>query len=76
MPAAKRKVDAQLGTAVQEIEDKLVRKGPGVVRHLALPPEGKSPQWILDEMDKMDKEVGESGNWKAGWSPGKRRVCR
>jgi sphinganine-1-phosphate aldolase len=47
------------------IENRLVPKGADVVRHLALPEEGKTLEWILAEMDKMDKEK-EHSDWKLG----------
>ncbi|EJD02718.1 PLP-dependent transferase [Fomitiporia mediterranea MF3/22] len=64
-PAAKKKVDSQLGEAQLKIENSLVAKGPDVVRHLALPIEGRSPEWIMQEMDKMDSE-SKNADWKGG----------
>lgn len=49
-----------------DIENKLVPKGPKVVRHLALPEEGQSLEWILAEMEKMDQEFEHSSDWRAG----------
>ncbi|KAL5507479.1 DPL1 [Sanghuangporus vaninii] len=66
LPAAKQKVDSQLGEATLKIENSLVPKGPDVVRHLSLPAEGRSPEWILQEMDKMDIEAVKHTNWKGG----------
>ncbi|KAL5528632.1 DPL1 [Sanghuangporus sanghuang] len=66
LPAAKQKVDSQLGEAALKIENSLVPKGPDVVRHLSLPAEGRSPEWILPEMDKMDGEAVKHTNWKGG----------
>lgn len=65
-PTAKQKVDAQLDEARLKIENTLVPKGADVVRHLALPPEGRSPKWITEEMEKMDKESEKSDKWKMG----------
>jgi sphinganine-1-phosphate aldolase len=48
------------------IENKLVPKGTDVTRHLSLPNEGKSLEWILEEMDKMDGELGTQANWRLG----------
>lgn len=45
-----------------DIEDKLVPKG--VSRYLSLPEEGKSVEWILAEMAKMDSEMGPNANWR------------
>ena len=66
LPAAKQKVDTQLGEARLKIENTLVPKGPDVVRHLALPLEGRSPKWIVEEMEKMDKESAGTDKWKMG----------
>lgn len=50
-----------------DIEKKLVPSGANVVRHLSLPSDGKDLEWILQEMDKMDNEMGTSGQtWKQG----------
>ena len=49
-----------------DIENKLVPKGADVVRHLALPTEGMSAEWILEEMEKMDVEMGTHVNWRNG----------
>ena len=49
------------------IEEKLIPKGADVVRHLALPPHGKTAEWILAQMDAMDTEVlGNKTNWRHG----------
>ncbi len=55
-----------MGKAKLDIENKLVPKGPNVVRHLALPEGGKSLEWILAEMEKMDKELDNTSDWRAG----------
>ena len=50
-----------------DIENRLVPKGATVVRHLSLPDEGKSFEWIIAEMDKMDEELGgKRGVWNEG----------
>lgn len=69
LPSVRSKVDAEMAKATKDIEDKLVRRGPTVVRHLSLPEEGQSPEWILEEMERMDVETGgTSGNthWQTG----------
>ncbi|KAF7428001.1 hypothetical protein PC9H_007219 [Pleurotus ostreatus] len=65
-PKMREKVSSELGKAKLDIEKKLVPSGPEVVRHLALPDSGKSLEWIREEMDKMDKEMGSSTSWKLG----------
>ncbi|PAV18522.1 PLP-dependent transferase [Pyrrhoderma noxium] len=66
LPSTKKKVDQQIGDAQLKIENSLVPKGPNVVRHLALPAEGHTPEWITEEMDKMDAEWEKHANWKGG----------
>lgn len=62
----KHKVDAQMDQAKLDIETKLVPQGADVVRHLALPVEGQNTEWILEEMAKMDTEMGSHTNWRHG----------
>nr|GAT58568.1 sphinganine-1-phosphate aldolase [Mycena chlorophos] len=66
MPSMKAKVAAEMDKAKLDIENQLVPKGPDVVRHLSLPAEGQSLEWILAEMDKMDSESKHSGGWRQG----------
>jgi sphinganine-1-phosphate aldolase len=66
IPAAKRKVDAELGKVRADIRLKLIPQGPKVIRHLALPPQGKSKDWIVEEMKRMDDESPESHSWRNG----------
>lgn len=50
-----------------DIEKRLVPQGANVVRHLSLPSEGKSLEWILAEMDIMDTELHNSPDqWRQG----------
>ncbi|KAF8547233.1 PLP-dependent transferase [Imleria badia] len=53
----------ELGKVKIDIEDKLVPKGGEIT---ALPAQGKSPEWILEEMAKMDKELGTHTDWRQG----------
>lgn len=55
-----------MNQAKLDIENKLVPKGAEIVRHLSLPDQGKTPEWILAEMDKMDVELGNNTNWRHG----------
>ncbi|EMD37692.1 hypothetical protein CERSUDRAFT_114330 [Gelatoporia subvermispora B] len=66
LPAARRKVDTELGKARIQIESKMIAQGPGVTRHLALPENGKTPDWILHEMEKMDAEFDNHSDWRDG----------
>ncbi|KAG1715776.1 hypothetical protein ID866_1400 [Astraeus odoratus] len=73
LPPSRSKVQSELSKVRHDIELKLMPQGEGISRHLALPPQGRSVQWILEEMDKMDEEAnrgkGENGNgvdWREG----------
>lgn len=61
----KAKVTSEMEQARLDIERKLIPQGPNVVRHLSLPNEGKSLEWILEEMNRMDEEHGHS-DYKVG----------
>lgn len=52
----KAKVASEMEQARLDIEAKLIPQGPNVVRHLTLPEQGKSLEWILEEMKRMDEE--------------------
>ncbi|KAG9097706.1 hypothetical protein FS749_005691 [Ceratobasidium sp. UAMH 11750] len=66
LPAAQRKVEAEMAKAKQDIEGKLVASGPNVVRHLSLPVQGRTKEWIDAEMARMDAESGGGDKWKLG----------
>ena len=67
MPSTRKKVTEQMDQAKVDIENRLVPKGANVTRHLALPSDSKSLEWILQEMDKMDTEMGGSvESWREG----------
>jgi len=66
LPATKKRVETQMGKAKLDIENKLVPKGPEVVRHLMLPQDGQSLEWIMAEMEKMDQEFEHKSDWRAG----------
>lgn len=51
-PGIKSKVQAQVDEALKKIEDKLVPKGPGVTRYLALPKEGFTEDQTRAELKK------------------------
>ncbi|KAF8893548.1 pyridoxal phosphate-dependent transferase [Infundibulicybe gibba] len=66
LPATKKRVEEEMSKAKIDIENKLVPKGVEVVRHLALPDQGQTSEWIMAEMDKMDGELGVGPNWRHG----------
>lgn len=66
LPAARKKVDAELARVRADIRKKLIPEGPRVARHLALPLEGNSKEWIIAEMARMDEETPHLKSWKDG----------
>ncbi|KZT71772.1 PLP-dependent transferase [Daedalea quercina L-15889] len=67
LPSMRKKVSAELNKAVLDIEKGMVPEGPSVHRHLALPPTGQSPEWIVKEMEVMDSEApGNHADWREG----------
>lgn len=66
MPSMRQKVEVEMGRAKAMIQEQLVPQGEDVVRHLALPQESKSLEWILEEMDKMDTEGKSHTDYKEG----------
>lgn len=66
LPTLQKKVEVELGKARLEIEKSLVPQGPNVTRHLSLPEQGQTPEWILEEMAKMDAETDHASAWKQG----------
>ena len=54
----KKTVSEQMAKAKLDIENKLLPKGKHIVRHLSLPSQGKSLDWVLEEMKNMDAEMG------------------
>ena len=65
LPEQRKKAESEIAAAKQTIESSLVPQGEAVVRHTSLPPKGQSPEWILEEMTKMDNEIGHA-EWKNG----------
>lgn len=51
-PGVKSKVQGQVDEALKKLEDKLVQKGPGVTRYLALPKEGFTEEQAKAELKK------------------------
>jgi len=64
-PAGRQKVDGEMNKAREGIEKSMIPKGPNVIRHLVLPKEGHSLEWIEEEMNTMDNELT-SANWRLG----------
>ncbi|KAG9309272.1 pyridoxal phosphate-dependent transferase [Chiua virens] len=66
LPPAQKKLQEELGKVKVDIEEKLLPKAGEITRHLSLPAQGKSAEWILEEMARMDKELGAHTDWKQG----------
>ncbi|KZT29117.1 PLP-dependent transferase [Neolentinus lepideus HHB14362 ss-1] len=66
MPQMKKKVETEMAKAKIQIEGMLVPQGPNVIRHLSLPAQGKTTEWITQEMERMDSEMGNEVNWRVG----------
>ncbi|EPQ57117.1 PLP-dependent transferase [Gloeophyllum trabeum ATCC 11539] len=66
MPKMKKKVETEMAKAKIDIESKLVPQGPNVIRHLSLPSQGKTSDWITQEMQRMDEEMGNEVDWRSG----------
>ncbi|KAI0268820.1 PLP-dependent transferase [Gloeopeniophorella convolvens] len=65
-PSMRAKVKREMDAAKQDIDRMLIPKGDKVVRHLALPEHGRTLDWILGEMEQMDKEAPSHTNYKDG----------
>ncbi|KAL1995813.1 hypothetical protein VTN49DRAFT_679 [Thermomyces lanuginosus] len=64
-PGVRQEVDKQVTTALTDLENKLVQKGPGVTKHLRLPKEGWTSQQVRAELDKL------SGMEHTRWEDGR-----
>ncbi|KAK0533854.1 Dihydrosphingosine phosphate lyase [Tilletia horrida] len=70
-PAARRRVERDLGKAMKDVEAKLIPPTPHLSQNLELPSYGKSNDWLLQELRKLQQlEVGGSEpvgfeNWEA-----------
>ena len=65
-PPAQRKLQEELSRVKVGIDDKLVPKSGEFTRYLTLPAQGKSAEWILEEMARMDKEPSMHADWRQG----------
>lgn len=64
-PTERKKAEAEILDAKKTVESGLLPKGDDVVHHTSLPPSGRSSDWILGEMAKMDVEMGHD-SWREG----------
>ncbi|KAG0142911.1 hypothetical protein CROQUDRAFT_81635 [Cronartium quercuum f. sp. fusiforme G11] len=64
VPSFNEKVMSQLDQGSVDIEKKLAPKRPGIVRWLSLPSEGKSVDWLKDELEALASLP--STDWKEG----------
>ncbi|KZV65613.1 PLP-dependent transferase [Peniophora sp. CONT] len=59
-------VEAEMAVAKADVEKSLVPSGAGVVRHLSLPAQGQSLEWILSQMDVMEAVAPSHTDYKLG----------
>jgi sphinganine-1-phosphate aldolase len=62
----RKRVETEMDGARAEIARKLLPQGEGVVRHLSLPKQGCTLEWILDAMEQMDREAPSHTDYKEG----------
>ncbi|KAE8272252.1 hypothetical protein A4X09_0g23 [Tilletia walkeri] len=81
-PAARRRVERDLGKAMKDVESKLIPPTPHLALNKELPSYGKSSDWLMQELRKLQQlEVGgpepigfdnwESRNGEGVWRSGK-----
>jgi len=66
LPSSQKKITEGLDEARANIEGRLARSGPGIVRNLELPAHGHSTEWILEEMGRMDAALAGHTDWRDG----------
>ncbi|KAI9455488.1 PLP-dependent transferase [Lactarius psammicola] len=66
LPSVHKKVETEIGAARALIDQQLIPQGKDVVRHLELPKQGCTLEWILDAMDQMDQEAPSHTNYRDG----------
>ncbi|EEA20186.1 Dihydrosphingosine phosphate lyase [Talaromyces marneffei ATCC 18224] len=63
-PGVRGQVDKQVTTAITKLEEKLVRKGPGITSYLTLPKEGWTSEQIRTEITQLTGM--EHAKWEEG----------
>lgn len=66
IPSQRLKLESGLKEVRADLENKLVPQGAAIIRHIALPANGQSAEWIFTEMSKMDEEVSGHDEWRNG----------
>ena len=66
LPSLKAKVEKELGDGIKKIENMFIPIDADYVRYTSLPPVGRSPEWIEQEMKKMDSILGGNEIWQRG----------
>jgi sphinganine-1-phosphate aldolase len=66
LPFLRTKIETEMMKARADIQRALIPQGLNVTRRLALPTQSKSLDWILNEMDKMEKVAPSHVNYKEG----------
>jgi sphinganine-1-phosphate aldolase len=62
----RKKIEREMDAAKAEIERKLLPQGEDVVRHLSIPREGQTLEWILEAMEQMDEEAPSHTDYREG----------
>jgi len=62
----RKKVETEIDAARALIDRQLLPQGKDVVRHLELPKQGCTLEWILDAMEQMDQEAPSHTNYRDG----------
>ena len=62
----RKRVETELDETRADIDRQFVPQGEGVVRHLELPQHGCTLEWILEEMEKMDREAPSQTDYRDG----------
>jgi sphinganine-1-phosphate aldolase len=66
LPSVRKKVETELDAARALIDRQLLPQGKDVIRHLELPKQGCTLEWILEAMDQMDREAPSHTNYMDG----------
>ncbi len=74
----RKKVETEMDAARADIEQQILPQGKDVVRHLEIPKQGCTLEWILDAMEQMDREAPSRTDYRDGKLSGAvyRAYCR
>lgn len=69
LPPARARVEAELTKVREEMETKFLLQAKDIARHLELPQHGRSIEWIVNEMERIDEEAANEHkgiDWREG----------